>query len=272
MLNLCNTSLQILMTRLPPVRDVNWRFEKRDINTDHQHRAKLGQRLGMVALPGQECAHCIHGQGPFKSCVFFFHFPGYLKPMLVGSCMNCSYSKQAKCSFRSSQPPNWFIQWLGANNVNLTFLAGSVAQVVGPPPVRGHIGVPSSVDAGSVPSSTSTRSKQHGPEYSAKWYKTPLDDTSLAKDINGMIAAREGLREIRARVAYDIKKLSKFAGDGGSEEETLEDDEPPNPFYNSHSEHGDGDTGSAHARPNLGVMGRRLILPILVLSVLALSI
>ncbi|KAJ5696653.1 hypothetical protein N7536_007065 [Penicillium majusculum] len=203
---------------------------------NHQHRATLGQRLGMVALPGQECAHCIHGQG-------------YLKPMLVGSCMNCSYSKQAKCSFRSSQPPNWFIQWLGANNVNLTLLAGSVAQVVGPPPVRGHIGVPSSVDAGSVPSSTSTRSKQHGPEYSAKWYKTPLDDTSLAKDINGMIAAREDLREIRARVAYDIKKLSKFAGDGGSEEETLEDDEPPNPFYNSHSEHGDGDTGSAHARP-----------------------
>ncbi|OQE02602.1 hypothetical protein PENSOL_c002G04669 [Penicillium solitum] len=211
MLNLCNTSLQILMTRLPPVRDVDWRFEKRDINTDHQHRATLGQRLGMVALPGQD--------------------------------------KQAKCSFRSSQPPNWFIQWLGANNVNLTLLAGSVAQVVGPPPVRGHIGVPSSVDAGSVPSSTSTRSKQHGPEYSAKWYKTPLDDTSLAKDINGMIAAREDLREIRARVAYDIKKLSKFAGDGGSEEETLEDDEPPNPFYNSHSEHGDGDTGSAHARP-----------------------
>lgn len=115
--------------------------------------------------------------------------------------------------------------------------------------MRGHIGVPSSVDAGSVPSSTSTRSKQHGPECSAKWYKTPLDDTSLAKDINGMIAVREDLREIRARVVYDIKKLSKFAGDGGSEEETLEDDEPPNPFYNSDSEHDDDDTGSAHAKP-----------------------
>lgn len=62
-----------------------------------------------------------------------------------------------------------------------------------------------------------------------------------------MIAVREDLREIRARVAYDTKKLSKFAGDGGSEEETLEDDEP-NPFYDSDSEHVDDDTSSVHAR------------------------
>ncbi|KGO38177.1 hypothetical protein PEX1_073290 [Penicillium expansum] len=83
--------------------------------------------------------------------------------------------------------------------------------------------------------------------YSAKWYRTPLDDGSLAKDINGMIAVREDLREVRTRVAYDIKKLSKFAGDGGSEEEeTLENDEP-NPFYKSGSELGDDDIGSAHA-------------------------
>ncbi|KAJ5498084.1 hypothetical protein N7453_007135 [Penicillium expansum] len=75
----------------------------------------------------------------------------------------------------------------------------------------------------------------------------PLDDGSLAKDINGMIAVREDLREVRTRVAYDIKKLSKFTGDGGSEEEeTLENDEP-NPFYKSGSELGDDDTGSAHA-------------------------
>lgn len=49
-------------------------------------------------------------------------------------------------------------------------------------------------------------------------------------------------------MTYDIKKLSKLAGDGGEEEEeTLEDDEP-NPFYDSDSELGDGETGSAHAR------------------------
>lgn len=98
-----------------------------------------------------------------------------------------------------------------------------------------------------VPSSTSTQSQQHGPTYSAKWYRTPLDDGSLANDTTGMIAVREDLREICARVEYDIKKLSKFAGDDGSDEEALEDNEP-NPFYDSASEHGDNDTGSADAR------------------------
>ncbi|KAF7517195.1 hypothetical protein PCG10_001513 [Penicillium crustosum] len=101
---------------------------------------------------------------------------------------------------------------------------------------------------GSVLSSTSTRSKQHSPEYSAIWYKTPSNDRSLANGINWMIAVREDLREIRARVAYDIKKLSQFSGDCGSEE-TLEDDEPPNLFHNSDSEHDGDDTGSAHAGP-----------------------
>ncbi|CAI7646725.1 unnamed protein product [Penicillium crustosum] len=71
---------------------------------------------------------------------------------------------------------------------------------------------------------------------------------SLANGINWMIAVREDLREIRARVAYDIKKLSQFSGDCGSEE-TLEDDEPPNLFHNSDSEHDGDDTGSAHAGP-----------------------
>lgn len=61
-----------------------------------------------------------------------------------------------------------------------------------------------------------------------------------------MIVVRKNLREIRARVTYDIKKLSRFARDSGSEE-TLEDDEP-NPFYDSYSEHGDDDTGLVHAR------------------------
>ncbi|CAI7663636.1 unnamed protein product [Penicillium glandicola] len=103
-----------------------------------------------------------------------------------------------------------------------------------------------SLNEGSA-SSTSTRSKQRGPMYSAKWYKTPLDDRSLAKDINGMIAVREDLRGIRDRVAYDIKKLSKFAGDGESEEETLEDNEP-NPFYDSDFEYGGDDTSSAHTK------------------------
>ncbi|KAJ5446398.1 hypothetical protein N7491_002480 [Penicillium cf. griseofulvum] len=75
----------------------------------------------------------------------------------------------------------------------------------------------------------------------------PLDDRSLSKDANGMIAVREDLPGIRARVAYDIKKLSMFAGDGGSEEETLEDNEPTS-FYDSHFQCGEDSTGSAHAR------------------------
>ncbi|KAJ5617796.1 hypothetical protein N7537_002910 [Penicillium hordei] len=161
--------------------------------------------------------------------------------------MNCSFSKQTRCSFPGPHPPNWIIQWLRANEVDLALPAGSVARVAGPISVLAHAGVPFSVDEGSVPCSTSTRSKQHSPEYSTKWYKTPLDDRSLAKDINGIIVACKNLREIRVRVAYDIKKLSKFTGDGGSSEETLEDDQP-NPFYDSDSEHGDDDTGSADAR------------------------
>ncbi|KAJ5400724.1 hypothetical protein N7465_011213 [Penicillium sp. CMV-2018d] len=247
MLNLCSARAQISMTYLPPVRDLDWRRGKRNLNAEHQIRAALGQRLGMVALPGQECVQCIQGLGPFESCVVF-HQPDHTKPMFAGACMNCSYRTQSMCSFRSPHAPNWVTQWrLRANNVNLPLPAGNVAQVVGPISERSHIGVPFPVDEGSVPSSTSTRSKQHGPEYSTKWYKTPLDNISLAQDINGMIAVREDLREIRARVAYDIKKLSKFAGDGGSEEETLEDDKP-NPFYDSDSEHGDDDTSSVHAR------------------------
>lgn len=156
--------------------------------------------------------------------------------MFLGACMNCSFRRSPKqCSFRDPHNPDRRLQ------------TGRVAQLGRPISVPAHTGVPSWVDEGSAPASTSTRSKQHGPTYSAKWYKTPLDDGSLAKDINGVISVREDLRGIRARVAYDIKKLSKFAGDGGSEEETLQDDEP-NPFYDSDSDVGDDDTGSAHAR------------------------
>ncbi|KAJ5509421.1 hypothetical protein N7527_011564 [Penicillium freii] len=140
--------------------------------------------------------------------------------MFAGGCMNCAYRKQARCSFR---PP-----YSRANNVDLPLPASNIIQVVGPISERTHINVPFPVDKGSVPSSTSTRSKQHGPEYSTKWYKTPLDNISLAQDINGMIAVCEDLH-------------------GGSEEETLEDDKP-NPFYDSNSEHGDDDTSSLHAR------------------------
>ncbi|KXG53691.1 uncharacterized protein PGRI_007410 [Penicillium griseofulvum] len=130
-------------------------------------------------------------------------------------------------------------------------LSGGVAQA-GPVSMPAHTSTPVSIYDGPA-TSTSARPSQHGPMYSAKWYKPPLDDRSLAKDANGMIAVREELRGIRARVAYDIKKLSMFAGDGGSEEEdkekeekTLEDYEP-NPFYDSQSECGE-DIGSAHAR------------------------
>ncbi|KAJ5977138.1 hypothetical protein N7501_000480 [Penicillium viridicatum] len=246
MLNLCSTRARISMTYVPPVRDLDWRRGKKNLNARHQIRAALGQRLGMVALPGQECAQCRQGLGPFQSCVVFRQ-PDDMRSMFAGACMNCAYRAQSMCSFRPPYPPNRAVQRPHANNVDLPLPAGNVAQVVGPISERSHIGVPFPVDEGSVPSSTSTRSKQHGPEYSTKWYKTPLDNISLAKDINGIIAVREDLREIRVRVAYDIKKLSKFAGDGGSEEETLEDDEP-NPFYDSDSEHGDDDTGSVHAR------------------------
>ncbi|KAJ5964315.1 uncharacterized protein N7479_004191 [Penicillium vulpinum] len=73
-----------------------------------------------------------------------------------------------------------------------------------------------------------------------------LGDKSLAKDISGIIAVCEDLREIRARVAYDIKKLSKFTGDGGSKGETAQDNEP-NLFYDSDFEYGHNDASLAHA-------------------------
>ncbi|KAJ5187521.1 hypothetical protein N7449_010515 [Penicillium cf. viridicatum] len=188
MLDFCNTRLEILMASLPL--DLDWRLGmKRNLTSGNQRRAGLSQRLGTVALPRQGCAHCKQGLGVFKFCVAFFP-PGYPIPIAIGACMNCVYRRtQTKCSFRGSHAPKWIIQWLRANNVDL--------------PCR-----------------------LHGPEYSTKWYKPPLDDIALATDINGMIVVRKNLRKIRARVAYDIKKLSRFTGD----------------------EHGDDDTGSAHAR------------------------
>lgn len=56
MLNLCNTSVQIATTFMPPIRDVDWHSDKSDIVREPQRRAALGQRLGTAALSGQECA------------------------------------------------------------------------------------------------------------------------------------------------------------------------------------------------------------------------
>ncbi|KAK4862527.1 hypothetical protein LT330_002660 [Penicillium expansum] len=218
MLNLCNNGIDRLIATSPPVRNLDWRRGSRGhLTSERKRRAALGQRSD-----------------------------GLNRALFGGACMNCSVVNPAKCSFRGPDVPEWHIQWIRANDMSLQRQPHTVDQVTGPASVSAHTGVPSSVDEVLAPS-TSTQSKQHGPMYSAKWYRTPLDDGSLAKDINGMIAVREDLREVRTRVAYDIKKLSKFTGDGGSEEEeTLENDEP-NPFYKSGSELGDDDTGSAHA-------------------------
>ncbi|KAJ5503407.1 hypothetical protein N7463_006281 [Penicillium fimorum] len=168
------------------------------------------------------------------------------KALFSGACMKCPFVDRAsRCSFRSPLAPKWILEWTLANNPDRP-LPDSVAQVTGHISVSAHTGVPFSVHDGSA-ASTSARPKQHGPVYSAKWYKPPLDDRSLAKDINGIISVREDLRGIRARVAYDIKKLSRFAGDDGSEEETLGDNEL-NPFYDSDSAFDDDHTGSAPAK------------------------
>jgi hypothetical protein len=90
-----------------------------------------------------------------------------------------------------------------------------------------------SQDAAYSPSSG--QPKKAGPSYSHTWYRTPLDNAELAKDHDGIIATRQDLRVIRARVEYGIKKLSKFAGDGGSENGMLKDDEI-NPFCKPASE------------------------------------
>ncbi|CAG7964112.1 unnamed protein product [Penicillium nalgiovense] len=232
MLNLCTASTEFEIISLPPIRDLDWRCgNKNHLTTQHRRRAALGQRFGTAALPGQGCARCERGRGAFESCVVM-HPQGFGRALYTGACMNCAFAYQpTQCSFRAFNPPKWIIELTRANN--RTVPQGSVAQVAGSIPVPAHPG---------IPSSTSTQSQQHGPTYSAKWYRTPLDDGSLASDTTGMIAVREDLREIRARVEYDIKKLSKFAGDDGSDEEALEDNEP-NPFYNSASEHGDDDTG-----------------------------
>ncbi|KGO76443.1 Protein of unknown function DUF3716 [Penicillium italicum] len=232
---------------LPPVRDLDWRFGKKvHLTYEKKRRAALGQRSGKVALPGQECERCIRQRGPFNSCVVS-QPQGLGAALFSGSCMNCAFTGSSnKCSFRGPGAPEWHIQWIRANEISSSIQPYNFVDFEGPISMSAHTGVPFLVDEGSAPS-TPTRSKQHGPVYSAKWYRTPLDDRSLAKDTNGIIAVREDLRDVRARVAYDIKKLSKFAGDGGSEEETLEDDDP-NPFYDSDSEPGDDDAGSTNAR------------------------
>lgn len=71
-----------------------------------------------------------------------------------------------------------------------------------------------------------------------------MDDASLAKDTHGIIAVRGELRRIRDRVAYDIKKLSKFAGDGGSDAEN--DNDNPNPFYEEEDEGDDVEGDETH--------------------------
>ncbi|KAJ6190632.1 hypothetical protein N7519_000653 [Penicillium mononematosum] len=237
MLKFCTATTELRIISLPPIRDLDWRCGyKNHLTTQKRRRAALGQRFGTAALPGQGCARCVRERRAFESCVVM-HPQGSGRALFTGACMNCAFDYQpTECSFRGLNPPKWIIEWIRANNGILP--QGSFAQVVGRLSVPAHPG---------VPSSTSTQSQQHGPTYSAKWYRTPLDDGSLASDITGMITIREDLREVRARVEYDIKKLSKFAGDDGSDEEALEDNEP-NPFYDSASEHGDDDTGSADAR------------------------
>ncbi|KAJ5244210.1 hypothetical protein N7489_004306 [Penicillium chrysogenum] len=238
MLNLCTTPIELQILSLAPVRDLDWRLaDEGNLASQNRRRAALCQRYGKAALPGQGRARCERGRGAFKSCVVM-DLGMFRRALFAGACMNCVFAyQQPECSFRGPNPPKWIIEWIHANN-QARGQGSSVAQIAGPMSVPAHLG---------VPSSTSTQSQQHGPAYSAKWYRTPLDDGSLANDTTGMIAVREDLRKIHARVEYDIKKLSKFAGDDGSDEEALEDNQP-NPFYDSPSEHGHNDTGSADAR------------------------
>lgn len=158
--------------------------------------------------------------------------------------MNCVFARApVLCNNRTLiDTPNRWTEWVRTNSLN-----GPVSHPSNGVEVESHLSVP--VENG-LPHSFSNIPKQHGRTYSTKWYKTPLGDKLLAKSPSGILTLRADLRRIRARVAYDIKKLSRFAGDSGSVKESEEEsdecveDDDPNPFY-------DTDTGDDGVESNI---------------------
>ncbi|KAJ5531772.1 hypothetical protein N7527_005165 [Penicillium freii] len=96
-MRLCN-----IISRLKPLRDVDWATSRPDqttLNYNIQAIAAHAQRCGDVMTPGESCEHCKNGHGAFRSCVVISVVSGssYLDG---GCCMSCYFKvpRELKCS------------------------------------------------------------------------------------------------------------------------------------------------------------------------------
>lgn len=172
-------------------------------------KAALGQRSGMEAPPGQQCFHCHQGKGPFASCVVHLgiHSSGSAAALGSGVCMCCLFSGFYQCCLRyNPNPANWYIEYFSElpNARGMPF-QNLMALDKPAPATKAITAVPRKSTSSSL---SSTQSKKGGISYSETRYNTPLDNAALAKNPDGIVAVCEDLRVIRARVEYDIKKLS----------------------------------------------------------------
>ncbi|KAJ5966728.1 hypothetical protein N7501_002976 [Penicillium viridicatum] len=97
-----NTRLCNIISRLKPLRDVDWATSRPDQTTltyNIQAIAAHAQRCGDVMTPEESCDHCKNGHGAFRSCVVISVVSGssYLDG---GCCMSCYFKvpREPKCS------------------------------------------------------------------------------------------------------------------------------------------------------------------------------
>ncbi|OQD60863.1 hypothetical protein PENPOL_c020G05048 [Penicillium polonicum] len=97
-----NTRLCNVLSRLKPLRDVDWatsRLRMTTLNYNIQAIAAHAQRCGDVMTPEESCEFCKLGHGAFRSCVVLSVLSGssYLDG---GCCMNCYFKiqREPKCS------------------------------------------------------------------------------------------------------------------------------------------------------------------------------
>ncbi|CAI7602942.1 unnamed protein product [Penicillium bialowiezense] len=228
-ISFCTTNTQRALANFTPVRNVEWLRPPPSVLT-HNHvysRRKftsvLGQRSDMRVPTGKECTTCIQRPGPLKGCVIHNGItatPTGL-PMGRGACMNCIFRGDGHfCSLRSPESCKdlWYTQYLFPKFLNQRRATQNGKLI--------------ELSPGNQATLSLNQHTNKGPSYPEKWYQTPLDNAALAKKPDEMRLVLKELRRVRARIEWDIRKLSRFVGSDDVEGKGLGN---PNAFHEAGS-------------------------------------